>query len=362
MGTDDGKIKYDDAEANKSYYNESTNTSSEEFIFIFDFSDTNIDTSVVDKSMIIELQNSDSETLISVLGMEASAMLFSIYPDENAIIDINATSNKDKIYMGEDVTIDSVFTFTQQRNGTNIIFDTAAFDSKLGVKLSLISPNGEVVSGSSLLGMYYEIDGNKYYPNIDGTTRIKLADKVSNYEEWIKIHTGNSKLGTGTYKLRIESYSSIDGIYYGLSPSDTYELDLNIINEIYGLDVNTDEKNLIINKSTGNSLNNTNEVTYNIDYDSGLTNPNIKIKLYRRKYDEIYDTNYELVDLQDYISNELTKTDTEDMYLLVSNPKQDDTFTFTYKPNLKTGTYKLEFILCDNDTEIGLVDKYIIIR
>lgn len=362
MGTDDGKIKYDDAKANESYYNESTNTSSEEFIFIFDFNDTTIDTSVVDKSMIIELQNSDSQTLISVLGMEASAMLFSIYPDQNAIIDINATSNKNNIYMGEDVTIDSTFTFTQQRNGTNIIFDTEAFDSKLGIKLSLISPTGEVVSGTSLLGLYYEIDGKKYYPNIDGTTRIKLADKVSNYEEWIKIHTGNSKLGTGTYKLRIESYSSIDGIYYGLTPSDTYELDLNIINEIYGLDVNTDEKNLVIDKTTGNSLNNTNEVTYNINYDSGLNNPNIKIKLYRRKYDEIYDTNYELVDLKDYISNDLTSTNTDKMYLLISNPKKENSFTFTYKTNLKTGTYKLEFILYDNDTEIGSVDKYIVIK
>ena len=362
MGAINSGVYYDDSKMNDEYYNSITNSSSEEFIFIFDFEDTNISEDILDKSILMELQDQNDQTLISVLGVEASAMKYNIYANEDATIEVNGNTNKDVIYGGESFTIDATFDFTQSKVGANMVYDTKQFNSKLGVKISIYNSNNEIISGTSLLGLYYEIDGVKYYPNIDGTTRIKLTEKVGNYKTWIKVFTENAELATGTYKIRLESFGSPDGIYYGLNPSGSCDVSINIINEIYGLDIKMDEESLIIDSKTGNNLKDTNYIYYQIIYNSGLNNPNIHVVLQRRKYDEIYDTKYETVDLQDYSENVLAKTDVDKEYLISSNPREEATILIKWKDNLKTGTYKLEFILYDGTTKIGSINKYIIIK
>jgi hypothetical protein len=253
-------------------------------------------------------------------------------------------------------------TFTQSKDGANIVFDTKYFDSKLGMKISLINKDGNVVSGTSLLGLYYEIDGTEYYPNIDGTTRIKIADKVGNVQTWLKINTANANIATGNYTLRIESYGSPDGIYYGLKSSSKLDIPLYIINEIYGLDITMNGKDLVVDGKTGKNLDNTNIEQFDINYNSGLTKPNLHMKLYRRDYSSEYSTSYNLVNLTDYVSTPLIKTKNDKEYLVVDNPNATSTLYLTMKDTLITGTYKLEFILYDDATPIGTVEKYIIIK
>ena len=84
--------------------------------------------------------------------------------------------------------------------------------------------------------------------------------------------------------------------------------------------------------------------------------------MYRRKYDEVYDTNYELVDLQDFVSETLVTTDNEYEYLLVNQPSNLNTFTYQLNNELLTGTYRLSFRLYDGSTLIGEIYKYIIIK
>lgn len=114
----------------------------------------------------------------------------------------------------------------------------------------------------------------------------------------------------------------------------------------------------------------------NVEYSSGLSHPIITVSLERRKYDSVYDQNYEVVDLADYVTDSLTKfnfeVDNSDKleYLFSDNPTANMDFTYTIKQHLTTGTYRLTFKLYDvknvdnqNNYEfIGDAYEYIIIK
>ena len=203
------------------------------------------------------------------------------------------------------------------------------------------------------------MDGKRYYPDVDGTTRIKIADKVGNVSRWLEFNTENASIATGTYKIVIETFGSPDGIYYGTDVSAKTELELNIINSIYGLTSTLSPENVVIDTTLQDDAKN---MKFTISYDSGLSNPVIHMSLYRRKYDSIYDTDYELVDLNDYVSHALFKTDIEKEYVLISNPEPINELNLLLNSNVKTGTYKLEFKLYDGNTYIGKAKNYIIIK
>ena len=233
---------------NAQYYRQTGNYSQEEFIFIIDFEDTNFSDDSLDNYILFELQNSNSQTIISVLGIQESGMHYDIYDGLDAVIDIEGTISSNTIYSGETVTLDLLTNYTQSQVSGNTIYDTKLFDEKVGLKISIINSQGKVVSGTSLIGLTYEIAGANYSPSIDGTARIKIADRVGSIETWIKVHTGTSKFATGNYTLRVESFGSPDGIYYGLNTSDHVDFPIYIVNEIYGLDVNTNNEEMIIDK------------------------------------------------------------------------------------------------------------------
>ena len=84
--------------------------------------------------------------------------------------------------------------------------------------------------------------------------------------------------------------------------------------------------------------------------------------MYRREYDEVYDTDYELVDFADFISSNLTATSNTNEYLLVNNPASTNLVTLSMENSLQTGTYRLSFRLYDDNTMIGEVIRYIIVK
>ena len=87
---------------------------------------------------------------------------------------------------------------------------------------------------------------------LTGTTRIKIADKVTDVIARIKMNTeDNTTWATGDYKIVIESFGSSDGIYYGLTASDSIELNVTIINSEYGLKVITSDESKIVDSKTG---------------------------------------------------------------------------------------------------------------
>lgn len=154
----------------------------------------------------------------------------------------------------------------------------------------------------------------------------------------------------------------LTGIYYGLVSSDYAETTITIINSKYGLKVSTDNNSKIVKKDTGFTLNNSNSFVTNIQYSSGLTNPNIAVSLYRRNYDTIYSQNYDLVDLADYVTTALTNTSREKEYFVSNNPTATSLYFLNLGENLMTGTYKIVFKLYDENNYIGEAYEYVIIK
>ncbi|MBR4231151.1 MAG: hypothetical protein IKR74_03220 [Bacilli bacterium] len=362
MGAFNSGVHYNDSQMNSLYYSQTGGYCQEEFIFIIDFEDTEFADDSLDNYILFELQNGNDQTMVSVLGIQEGGMHYDIYDGLDAVIDISGTISSDTIYSGETVTMDLQTNYTQSQVAGIVINDTHMFDQKVGLKLTLFK-NNQVVSGVALLGLTYEIDGVDYSPNIDGTTRIKISERVGNIETWVKVKTGTSNLATGNYVLRVESFGSPDGIYYGLNTSDYVDFNISIINEIYGLDVDVANEDMIVYKETGYTLNNSNNVTYTIGYNSGLTNPSIRLKMYRRSsYSVVGSTNYSVVDLADYVSNTLQITANANEYLIVSSPAETTTLVLSMNDDLTPGTYMMQFMLYDNNSLIGTVEKYIIIK
>lgn len=359
MGSTSPNNNYNNEIANSIYYKDKIAV--EEFIFMVDFKDTNIETDILDKSLLIELRDNDNQTLISVLGIEQETINYNLYIDKDAKIELSGSLSENTIYRGKSTNLTLDTNFIQDKILTDTIFDTNYDDQKLGIKISIIDSEGNVLNSSSLMGINYTINGNTYYPRYDGTTRINITEKVANVRTKLTINTENSNLSSGEYTLLIESFGSADGIYYGLNSSDQLEIKLNIIDNIYGLKVTTEDEMIFIDKETGFTLNQNNNYVYNVEYIGGLSNPNTRIKLLRRDYNTIYTDTYNEVNLEEYVTNVLEKS-SDSEYYLSKNPSNAATYFLYFKDNLPDGTYKLVILLYDNDNYIGEVYKYMIIN
>ena len=361
MGSTSPGNTYDDAANNLLYYDSSTHIAQEEFIAIVDFSESGIDSNVIGKSLLIELRNSGNQTIVGVLGLQQEGMQYNLIHGEESVIDVAGTLSTNNIYPGDEVRLNVTTDFVQTTYNGLPIYDTVALDHQLGIKITIFDSNNQQVTGASLLGVSYELDGIFHYPRVDGTTRIKIAEKVSNVLARIKLHTTKS-LAPGQYTMKIESFSSPDGIYYGLTSSDYTEIPFNVLDSVYGLDVTLPEKQVIINKETGKNLNGNNTLVFNYKYSSVLSHPEIHIALKRRNYNSVFSTEYQLVDLRDYFSTQFATTSKTNEYLLTNNPVDNSNLFVNVKSNLVSGTYKVVFSLYDGTNYIGEVYQYLIIK
>lgn len=287
MGSEDDKFNEDDMY--NLYYNTEQDLMYENFIFHVTFSDSNLSEDIEDNSLLMELRDEDGQTILGVLGIQRENIVYTIYQGKEATIEVDGELSAETVYLGKNINLNVTTKFSQALAGTKTIYDTQYFDKKLGIKITIYDNNGNRVNNDSLLGINFELDGKYYYPRIDGTTRIAVADKVTEVLARIKINTEhNSTLATGDYKIRIESFGSSDGIYYGLVASDMVELDIRIINFAYGLQTITSNNAKIVDKDTGLTNAKNNSIAVTLKYSSSLNNPNIAVSLYRRDYSEIY--------------------------------------------------------------------------
>ena len=252
------------------------------------------------------------------------------------------------------------------------------------------------MQGSDILGLYYSLGSKDYYPRTDGTTRIKMAEKVSNVTSQIGVHTENASLQSGEYYFVLQSFGSPDGIYFGTDISATSRnIEFELINDIYGLDVTIPDNEAIVDYNTGFVLTNegrtsTDDRSLDVDitYASGLEAPFLGVSLYRRTYNNIFDTDYVKVDLADYVElctvDDVTGEETTESLEPVTISNFDETAylnTYEYKAldvdeildlvdvvtdnidilqkfkfknpgngSLVTGTYKLVYTLYDRNT------------
>ena len=91
-------------------------------------------------------------------------------------------------------------------------------------------------------------------------------------------------------------------------------------------------------------------------------NPNLRIKLLRRKYDNIYTYEYDEVDLKNYVTNNFANTINPNEYILSTNPIDGLEYNLMMKDSLVSGTYKILVSLYDGDNKIGDTYEYMIIK
>ena len=363
IGIGSNNKKFEESQMFNNYYNSEEDLLYENFIFHINLAESNLEENIIENSLLMELRNEEAQTIIGVLGIQRENIVYTVFSEKDATIEVNAILNTETTYLGKPVNLNVTTKFNQEILGTKTIYDTQYFDKKLGIKISIYDNNGNRLNNDSLLGINFELDGQYYYPRIDGTTRISIADKVTDVLAKIQINTeNNTTLATGNYKIRIESFGSADGIYYGLIASDMAEVDLRIINMSYGIKVSIPSKSKIINHETGKNINENNSLAITVKYSSSFNNPNIAVSLYRRDYSEVVSQQYNLVDLKDYTSTILISTNREKEYEVSNSPVESSTHFLLLKDNLTTGTYKLVYKLYDGNIYIGEAYEYLIIK
>ncbi len=356
-------IYYDEENAWKDYYNAEQNLIYEQFIFHIDFGENVIESDIYNNNLLMELRDEENQTLIGVLGIQRDTLVYSVYLDYDATIQVTAETDESIVYLGDTFNLIVTTEFTQDVVDSKTIYDTQFFNEQMGIKISMYDNNGNILSSDTLLGVSFTLNGITYWPRIDGTVRINTAEKVSNVLSRIAIDTSNNTvIATGDYTIRVESFGSPDGIYYGIESSDMAEVTVTIIKSSYGLNVTTTDEQKIVDKETGYTQNNNNHLIIDIEYSSGLDDPSIAMSLYRRDYSSIYSSQYDLVDLAGYVSNTLTATSNEKEYSVSTYPTATMRYFLDLKENLTTGTYKLVFKLYDSGAYIGEAYEYIIIK
>ena len=362
MGSSNNNNHYDDATMNLQYYDAEHGLAEEEFIFIVDFKEAGINEDVLNKSLLLELRDNDNQIIYSVIGVQQQQLFYNLYANKESVIDLTGRMGTNEVYIGEKVPLLVETNFVQQTVNSNNVIDTNYYDYRTGIKISILDSNGNVVNGPSIMGISYTLGLETYYPRFDGTVRINVAERIANVSSNIIINTEGSNLASGDYTLLIESFGSPDGIYYGLVSSDQEEIPFTVKNTLYGLKVVASERQLIVKKKTGITEDGANAISFNFQYSSGLLNPNLRVSLYRRDYEDIYSDIYHLVDFKDFFSNDFAETNRNKTYMLFENPESTMSTVLYLKENLTSGTYKVVFGLYDNNTYIGDVYKYIIIK
>ena len=177
-------------------------------------------------------------------------------------------------------------------------------------------------------------------------------------------------LPAGNYTLKFTLFASADGRHnsHALESGET-EIPVTLVGANNSIKVTTnDETKLVYGEEGVNELN-LKYNTYVVSYTTVLTNPNVRVSLYKRNTDNKDTTVYTEVDFNTLFSNELTspselsysaKSTYEKM--LKVNAGVSNTLYFNFNNNLISGTYKLVFKLYDNNQLIDEDFKYLIVK
>lgn len=359
--------KYNDYQMNRKYYLPQQNLAMEEFIFIFDFKRTNITGEQIKKSMLFELRNKEDRTMYHVVTPRIEIMRFSTFNESNTVLDQTITLNNHLHHDIDSTGEISTSVLYNQTQGRESIIDTNYESSAMGLNLSIYDNSGNKVSSSLLTGTTLTVNQKEYFADYDGVFRVKLAGKVSNIKADIIINTSKT-LPTGNYQFKFTLFASSDGLH-NTTPekSKTVVKDIIVIGSDNSIVVKTEDKFKLVDGNTGKNKIGSNYAIYNLKYNSVLQNPNIRVSLYKRDTTTSDSTNMKEIEISEvfnaYLPNPTGILTQQSLYeKLLFNQSGQQNIVWTYKDNLKSGTYKLEFKLYDNNQLIDTDTEYLIIK
>ncbi|MGN1384559.1 MAG: beta strand repeat-containing protein [Clostridia bacterium] len=330
---------YDEAVAVSTYLDSSSDSVTERFVFHVDFKEGELSETKENNTLYLELRNSEEQTIINVLGTQRDTCKYGVYVNKDAILDTKIQEIPTTIGLGDDFNIKVSSTFTQQLVNEKTIYDTQYLDKKMGITINIWSvANATLLNGQEIMGITYEINGTTYYPNVNGTARIKVSENVSNVISNINVHTGGNKtLSTGDYVIIVDTLASADGEYYERDIQNHDKKTLTIKNSTYGLKITVDDQDRIIEKGKTS-------ITVNMEKSvSNIENPTFNVKMYRRDYSE---------------ENSTTYNETISITAQAATPS----FEIAIPTDIKTGTYKIIVELYDGDIYVGEAYDYFIVK
>ncbi len=360
---------YSDKVANKSYYHSDNKLVMEEFLFIFDFEDSNITGNQLDNSIILELRNSEDRTSISVLGIRQELMAYNLYEVTNIVLNPEVTIDDKYVYQqdSKEIEYDVTVSYDQTTNRDSII-DTRYEANSMGINITILDSSSNVVSSSLLVGTSIKIGDTHYYPSSDGVFRIKLSDKVSNLSKKLYLTVGSS-LPSGNYTMNIDLFSSPDGLHASLGVDAMDIIDITVVGTNNSIQANIDDSSKIIDGYTGLNLDSESYIKSTINYASVLSNPNVRISVYRKSTDSYNSIVYEEIDLTTLTSTTLTypavfglKAQSNYEYIISNNPESVINYNFKLYEGVVSGTYKFVYKLYDNNQLIDSDEEYVVIK
>lgn len=335
----------------------------EEFTVFIDFLQTETSLSSLHFSMLLD--NPDKTKRIATL--EAGNQSASIYGNESARIHFSTSETSAIYYNSDSITnIDISAAIVYPVDNTITVWDSRFEGQKTGIQVWLSNGNGEVLAKEYLKNMTFAVDGVSFYPEDNGILYIPLINKNSALT--ITTQESISSLAIGEYTLHIKGYASYDGKYASSYSANEQTIPVIVTEESmnfdYGLDVNANEENRVLQKTNGN-------VTLSFDiFNTGvLTEPNIRVSLYQKKEFTAYNQDYQIVDLQNYATSTLDFAANNSYYVTRTAKTYDGTDASInhYEVNLdltkmNSGGYQFVFELYDGNRKIGLINKKYIVR
>ena len=364
MGSTSTNNTYDDQDANSKYYDVDHNCAMEEFIFIFDFKNTTFTGMYLDNSILIELRNNENRGIVSVLGIRQAVMKFSLYDESNSVLVQNIEDLSDYLYSGisADFSLSTNIDYDQTENREPII-DTNYEANSMGLNIVLFDSQGTQLSSTMLQGTVIKVGEKQHFVDGDGTFRIKLAGKVSNLVRNMSIIVDDG-VPPGVYKIKFTLFASPDGLHNSSTKYVEYEKIITVVDDDNALLVTTDDTTKLVIGETGLNMNNSVFSQYTITNKSVLTNPNIRVDLYKRSTQNSSTTEYVEVPFNTLFSDVVTLSNNSAYpHEIRINTSINGTtiYTFALKEGMPSGTYKLVFRLYDNNQMVDEETQYVIV-
>lgn len=364
VGTINNQIKY----VENSY--EESGKINEEFTITFDFSNALMGENLLDVQAYLEVCNAGLNTIRPTLYDQIKP--FNVIIDNNDAPLVLETDYKDNVVelnSNSQTKIGFTSKLDYLKFNENTVYNTKYELMKIGLGIKLLDSDGNIVTKDKMSNMIFVYKDKEYYPDSDNIVHINLENGISEVNDTLTIKTIESdiNLKQGTYYFKIFNYIAYDG--YILENINTNEIEIKAIlsnNKVkydYEFEIKMDKADQILTK------NELFKIPFEIKYKGELTNPNVKLALYKKSSLNPINQDYELIDLKTFTEDELNLyinsiynvMDTLEIYD-EENKKINNYELNINTNNIETNGYKFQFQLYDDAKLISTQDKYFIVK
>lgn len=331
-------------------------TNKKDVSVIFDFSNATLINSF-EFNVILDLRDDLGNVVLSTLkdNVKNTKVYNGLVSDlvitnKSVLYGINYDSNSKNL-------IEFEYSFNSLVEDNKVINDTKYENMKTGIAIRLVDENGEIIDKKYLKNMEFIVDEVNYTADSDGIVRINLGSNLDKVNNTINVVTYENDLDLkdGNYSLVINPFIASDGKYTNIYSDSNISIPVvSDYQEIldYEFNVKMDDNSKILMKDSKNVV-----IPFVILSNNEFDDPGVRVSLYKKKDLTAYNQNYDLINLDDYSSNELELA--SDYSYIVKGNKLELNLDLT---NMDKTGYEIRFELFDGDKRIDLIKEKFIVR